>query len=59
MKLLQNYNDEEIRLTDERFMHIEDYHPEMKGQIERIKETLKNPETIHNSKSDSKTQLSL
>ena len=57
MQLLLNNKNEEVRLTDERLLHIEECHPEMIGQLEKCKETLRNPEEIRISKSDSKTEL--
>jgi hypothetical protein len=46
-----------IRLTDERHKHIESDHPEMTGQIEKIKDTLLNPDIIIRSRTDSEVEL--
>ncbi|MFV1950626.1 MAG: hypothetical protein ACC630_01520 [Nitrospinota bacterium] len=46
-----------IRLTDERFQHIESDHPEMFGQIDKIRETLSNADKIIRSKTDSNVEL--
>jgi hypothetical protein len=46
-----------IRLTDERKEHIETDHPEMSGQIEKIKDTLSNPDIIIKSRTDSEVEL--
>ncbi len=46
----------EFRLTDERKSHILK-HPEMKGQLEKIKETLADPDFIQRSKNDHNTLL--
>lgn len=57
MPVLVNNKNESIRLTDERFSHIESDHPEMKGQLIKIEETLITPETVEISKSDSSVEL--
>ncbi len=46
-----------IRLSPERIQHIEADHPEMKNQIDKINETLLNPEMVIQSRSDSTVQL--
>ena len=46
-----------IRLTEDRLSHIETDHPEMTGQIDRVQETLAQPERIVLSKSDEKVEL--
>jgi|SRR6185295_11536335 len=46
-----------IRLTEERLAHIETDHPEMTGQIDRVQETLKQPERIVLSSSDANAEL--
>lgn len=38
-----------IRLTDERYKHIIEKHPEIKDQEEKIKETLRKPELVKKS----------
>ena len=57
MLTLINNKNESIRLTDERFSHIENDHPEMKEQLEKIKETLIGPDTVEVSKSDFSVEL--
>jgi hypothetical protein len=47
----------EIRFTEERWKHIENEHPEMSGQIDKIKETLLNPDKIIKSKTDESAEL--
>ncbi|MCS7163901.1 MAG: PBECR2 nuclease fold domain-containing protein [Thermodesulfovibrio sp.] len=47
----------QIRLTEERKKHFETNHPEMENQIEKIKETLLNPDIIIKSKTDSQVEL--
>lgn len=46
----------EFRLTEERKSHVLQ-HPEMKGQLDKIKETLKDPDFIQRSKMDRDTLL--
>lgn len=38
-----------IRLTDERYQHIIEKHPEIKGQESKIKGTIKKPELVRKS----------
>ncbi|PSQ32213.1 hypothetical protein BRD09_04345 [Halobacteriales archaeon SW_10_68_16] len=51
MRRLSDYADRDIRLTDERLEHIEQ-RSEMKGQIDRIEETLQKPDDIRKSEQD-------
>ncbi|MBN1626979.1 MAG: YgiT-type zinc finger protein, partial [Deltaproteobacteria bacterium] len=44
-------------VTDERFEHIISDHPEMSDQIDNIKYTLENPDTVVRSRADSKAEL--
>ena len=46
-----------IRLTQKRKQHIFSDHPEMSGQIDKLRETLQYPEKIIRSKSNSSVQL--
>ena len=46
-----------IRLTEERLTHLETDHPEMEGQIDRVRETLGQPERILLSRSDATVEL--
>ena len=57
MKWFKDIHDRRIRLTDERQAHIENDHPEMSGQIDKITETLLNPDKIVHSKTDSEVEL--
>ncbi|MFY9268341.1 MAG: hypothetical protein WAO55_01185 [Candidatus Manganitrophaceae bacterium] len=54
MKLLRDYEDHVIRLTEERLQHIQE-HPEMKPMGYAIEETLANTERVVQSFSDSGT----
>lgn len=42
----------EIRLTKRQWRHINNRHPIITNYIEELKETLKNPDAIKNSKTD-------
>ena len=57
MKWFGDIHNRQIRLTDERREHIEVDHPEMFGQIDRIRETLLNPDVIVRSRTDSEVEL--
>ena len=46
-----------IRLTDERRVHLETDHPEMKNQVGRISETLLDPDRITQSRTDIQAEL--
>jgi len=54
---LSDKNNRQIRLTDERQQHIEGCHPEMSEQLNRIKETLQEPDKIVRSRTDSEAEL--
>ena len=47
----------QIRLTEERAKHLETDNPEMKGQIERLHETVGAPDLIVESRTDQKSEL--
>ena len=57
MKWFRDLNNRKIRLTEERQEHIETDHPEMAGQIDKIQETLLNPDVIVRSRTDSNVEL--
>ncbi len=56
MKLLRDYQGQNIRLTSERLAHILE-HPEMAGMEHAIAETLSHPQRVIQSLSDSETRL--
>ena len=56
MRVLIDYADREIRLTDERLAHIE-RRPEMNTQIEAIEETLQHPDEVRMSDQDEAVYL--
>lgn len=57
MQVFQDFFGRSVRLTEERRRHIEGDHPEMRGQIERIGETLMDPDIIVRSRSDRDVEL--
>ena len=57
MKWFKDIHNRRIRLTDERGKHIELYHPEMSGQIDKITETLSQPDVIIKSIIDPDVEL--
>ncbi len=56
MRILQNHQGLEIRLTEERLAHILE-HPEMSGLERLIVDTLRNPEVVVKSRSDESVRL--
>lgn len=57
MEWLEDIHSRRIRLTDERQEHIEVDHPEMSGQIDKIRDALSNPDIIVKSSTDSEVEL--
>jgi len=57
MKWFNDVYDRRIRLTNERQEHIEADHPEMSGQIDKIQNTLLNPDMIVRSRTDPEVEL--
>jgi hypothetical protein len=57
MKWFEDIFNRNVRLTDERLEHIELDHPEMSGQIDKIANTLLNPEIVIRSRSDSEVEF--
>jgi len=55
--LFSDIRDRKVRFSDERLHHIQNDHPEMADQIERVGETLQNPDTIVRSKTDNDVEL--
>jgi hypothetical protein len=56
MLVLTDYEGRSVRLTDERWRHIEE-HPEMVGLGEAVAETLREPEVVIASPSDPLARL--
>ncbi len=57
MKWFKDVHNRNVRLTNERQKHIEMDHPEMTGQINKIEETLAEPDAIIQSRTDPKIEL--
>ncbi len=57
MKWFKDNKERDIRLSDERLKHIEDDHPEMVGQIDKISDTLLSPDVIVGSKTDKNAEM--
>jgi len=57
MKWFIDIHGRQIRLTDEREEHIENDHPEMSGQIDKLRETLLNPDKVIRSRTDPEVEL--
>ena len=57
MKWFKDIHNRRIRLTDERQEHIEVDHPEMSGQMDKIQDTLLNPDIVIRSKTDPDVEL--
>lgn len=57
MRILTDIHNRKVRLTDERHVHIESEHPEMIGQLDKLQETLLNPDKIVRSRTDSQVEL--
>ena len=57
MKWFEDIHNRRIRLTDERQAHIKVDHPEMSGQIDKIQDTLLNPDIVIRSKTDPDVEL--
>ncbi len=52
MIIIQSKNNVPIRLTQERWNHVERRHPEMIGQKEKVAETISNPDLIQKDVND-------
>jgi len=50
--IVVDYKNRDVRITDERLEHIYSRHPETKGEIEKIKETLSNPDYVQEGDND-------
>jgi hypothetical protein len=57
MRIFKDIHKRDVRLTDEREEHFVTDHPEMSGQIEKLQETLHNPEKIVRSRTDPQVEL--
>jgi hypothetical protein len=52
MQILRENFGRMIRLTDERFNHLESQHPEMANQLNNIADTIADPDRIIRSQND-------
>ncbi len=57
MKWFNDYQQRQIRLTDERENHFGMTHPEMANQLDKIEEVLAYPDTVVQSNSDKTVEL--
>jgi hypothetical protein len=57
MASLKDLHNRHIRLTDERWEHIQSSHPEMFGQLEKIQEVLQAPHNIVRFRTDLEVEL--
>lgn len=57
MRVFKDIHGREVRLTDERQRHFVTDHPEMKEQIQKLKETLLKPEKVVRSRTDLQVEL--
>jgi hypothetical protein len=57
MRRLRDVTGRQVRLTDERWEHIENEHPEMCGQLENVEATLLAPDKIIRSRIDTEVEL--
>lgn len=56
-KVFIDINDRKIRLTEERYEHIVQYHPEVQKALELLTLTIENPDIIVQSTSDTQVEL--
>ena len=57
MERLRDLRYRTIRVTTERWEHIETHHPEMSGEIEKVRETLLAPDRVVRSRTDTQVEL--
>ncbi|WP_295100015.1 hypothetical protein [uncultured Candidatus Kuenenia sp.] len=57
MEIIKDYQNRNIRFTGDRKDHIEQDHPEMLNQYDKIKDSLKSPFMIVRSKTDNEVEL--
>jgi hypothetical protein len=53
----RNYQGQDILFSEERLTHILSTHPEMDNQIDRVHETLADPDQVVRSKTDALVEL--
>ena len=57
MIYISDNKNRKIRFSDERKIHLEENHPEMNNQLDKIEETLTSPDIIIKSKTDLTVEL--
>ena len=57
MRWFEDIFNRRLRLTDERREHIESDHTEMSNQIEKVQETVLNPDVVVRSRTDPEVEL--
>jgi len=57
MRIFEDRSGRIIRLTQERHDHLLDGHPEMRGQLERVGQALRQPEKVVRSRTDPEVEL--
>ena len=57
MRIFKDVYNRDVRLSDERYEHLVSDHPEMEIQIDKVQETLLNPEKVVRSKTDTGVEL--
>jgi len=57
MRWFRDIRNRQVRLTGERQKHIEADHPEMLGQIDKVEDTLSNPDIVIRSKTSADVEL--
>ncbi|MGA2223023.1 MAG: hypothetical protein ABSH41_01100 [Syntrophobacteraceae bacterium] len=57
MEWFRDYINRTIRVTSERWEHIETEHPEMSGDLEKVLETLLAPDKVVRSRTDAQVEL--
>ncbi len=57
MRTFEDRQGRPVRFTEERLEHLHDSHPEMRGQLDRIAQTLREPDRIVRSRTDPEVEL--
>ena len=57
MKVFEDFSGKPVRLTDERLAHLSSSHPEMRNQLRKILQTLKNPDRVMRSRTNITVRL--
>ena len=57
MRWFEDIFNRRLRLTDERREHIESDHTEMSNQIEKVQETVLNPDVVVRSRTDPEAEF--